>query len=472
MTSALTPDLAPDPRLYNADLAPTGPAQRTWSTYNYIALWFSMSMEVTTYMLAASLIAAGMNWKQAVGTILLGNLIVLIPMLLNAHAGTKYGIPFPVFVRASFGPLGANIPAILRAIVACGWFGIQSWIGGTAIAQMIHVLAPATVMIAWLPAVCFMGFWRGVESIRLLQSFSAPFMVIMSLTLLVFMLRRAGGLGPMLSAPSRFSSTHDFLIIFFPALTAMVGYWATLSLNIPDFTRYARNQDAQLVGQAIGLPVAMVLYSFLGIAVTSASTVVFGQPIWSPVDLLGRFHQPMVALLGLIALLVATLNVNIGANVVGPSNDFSNLAPKYISFRTGGLITGVLGLAIMPWRLVASSHNYLGWLVDYSGLLGPVAGIMVADYILVRRTRLDSLSLYRRGGIYEYRNGFNLVALFALVIGIAAALVGKFVPRFEMLFKMAWFVGFFLSGFVYYILMLGHTRRANVNSISAITQEA
>jgi len=474
-------DLAPDPRLYNDDLAPTQPSQRTWSTYNYMALWFSMSMEVTTYMLASSLIAGGMNWKQAVGTILLGNLIVLIPMLLNAHAGTKYGIPFPVFVRASFGPVGANIPAMLRAIVACGWFGIQSWIGGTAIAQMINVLSPRTVDMPWVVGVSFISFWllnmfivwRGVESIRFLQSYSAPFMVIMSLTLLIFMFHKAGGFGPMLAAPSHFTSTSSFLHFFFPALTAMVGYWATLSLNIPDFTRYAKNQGSQLVGQAIGLPIAMVLYSFLGIAVTSASTVVFGHPIWSPVELLGKFHQPLIAFLGLIALLVATLNVNIGANVVSPSNDFSNLAPKYISFRTGGLITGTIGLAIMPWRLVSSSHNYLGWLVDYSGLLGPVAGIMVADYFLVRRTHLDSYSLYRRDGIYEYRNGFNLVALFALAVGISAALVGKFVPRFEDLFKMAWFVGFFLSGGLYYLLMLGHLRRqAHINQIPALQQEA
>ena len=455
---------APDPRLYNDDLAPTMPAQRTWGTYNYVALWFSMSMEVTTYMLAASLIAGGMNWKQAVGTILLGNLIVLIPMLLNAHAGAKYGIPFPVFVRASFGPVGANIPAMLRAIVACGWFGIQSWIGGTAIAQMVHVFAPQTANLAWVTWVCFYGFWllnmfivwRGVESIRFLQSFSAPFMVFMSLTLLIFMLHKAGGFGPMLAAPSKFTNTREFLRFFFPALTAMVGYWATLSLNIPDFTRYAKNQESQLVGQAFGLPVAMVLYSFLGIAVTSASTVVFGTPIWSPVELLGRFHEPLIAFLGLIALLVATLNVNIGANVVGPSNDFSNLAPRWISFRTGGLITGLFGLAIMPWRLVSSSHNYLGWLVDYSGLLGPVAGIMVADYFLVRHTRLDTYSLYRRGGMYEYRHGFNLAALIALTAGITVALVGRFVPSLDWLFKMAWFVGFLLSGAIYYLMMIGH----------------
>jgi NCS1 family nucleobase:cation symporter-1 len=459
-----------DARLYNADLAPTLPARRTWSTYNYIALWFSMSMEVTTYMLAASLIAGGMNWKQAICTILFGQLIVLAPMLLNAHAGTKYGIPFPVFVRASFGTRGANVPAVLRAIVACGWFGIQTWIGGTAIAQMLHILVPAT---AHMPAVvwlCFFGFWllnmaviwRGVESIRFLQSYSAPFMVIMSALLLGFMLHKAGGVGPMLSQPSAFHTSGQFWRFFLPALTGMVGYWATLSLNIPDFTRFAKNQDAQLVGQAIGLPVAMVLYSMLGIACTSASAVIFGHPIWSPVELLGEFHQPLLAFLGLIALLVATLNVNIGANVVGPSNDFANLAPKYISFRMGGLITGVLGIAIMPWRLMASSHNYLGWLVEYSALLGPVAGIMVADYFLVRHKVLKVGDLYRESGIYAYRNGFNGAALIALAVGVSAALCGAFIPALDWLFKLAWFVGFFLSGGLYYVMMTMRKREAAI----------
>jgi NCS1 family nucleobase:cation symporter-1 len=465
-------EFAPDARLYNEDLAPTMPSQRTWTTYNYIALWFSMSMEVTTYMLAASLIAGGMNWKQAVFTILLGNLIVLIPMLLNAHAGTKYGIPFPVFVRASFGPVGANIPAMLRAIVACGWFGIQSWIGGTAIAQMVHVLAPQTASMPAVTWACFLGFWalnmlvvwRGVESIRFLQSYSVPFMLVLSSMLLIFMVRKAGGLGPMLAAPATFKTSHEFWHFFFPSLTAMVGYWATLSLNIPDFTRYAKNQESQLVGQGFGLPVAMVLYSFLGIAVTSASTVVFGRPIWSPVELLGMFHQPLLAFLGLIALLVATLNVNIGANVVGPSNDFSNLAPRLISFRTGGLITGFLGLAMCPWYWLSTFGNYIfGWLVGYSGLLGPVAGIMVTDYFLIRGTKLDSYSLYRRGGIYEYKHGFNPAAIVALVFGVVAALVGKFVPALAFLYDYAWFVGFFLAGAIYYCMMFSQ-RTAEVET--------
>ncbi len=455
--------LRADPQLYNADLAPTTPEQRTWGTYNYIALWFSMSMEVTTYMLASSLIAGGMNWKQAIGTILLGNLIVLIPMLLNAHAGAKYGIPFPVFVRAPFGVRGANIPAMLRAMVACGWFGIQSWIGGTAIAQMVNVLSPKTAQMPAVTWICFLGFWflnmvvvwRGVESIRFLESYSAPFIMLMSALLLGFVLHKAGGVGPLLSAPSRFTSTGSFLAYFFPALTGMVGYWATLSLNIPDFTRYAKDQDAQIVGQAIGLPVAMTLFSMLGIACTSASIVIFGEAVWSPVALLGRFHQPLLAFMGLIALLVATLNVNIGANVVGPSNDFANLAPRFISFRTGGLITGACGLAIMPWRMMSSSHNYIQWLVDYSAVLGPVAGIMVADYFFLRDTQLDTESLYRREGPYEYRNGVNPRALVALAIGVTAALIGRWIPEFEWLFKLAWFVGFGVSALVYVVLMGG-----------------
>jgi NCS1 family nucleobase:cation symporter-1 len=466
-----------DPQLYNHDLAPTTPAQRTWTTYNFIALWFSMSMEVTTYMLAASLIAGGMNWKQALGTILLGNMIVCVPMILNAHAGAKYGIPFPVLVRASFGLRGANIPAILRAIVACGWFGIQSWLGGQAIFAMLGVLTPTVAAKPAAVWVCFLGFWllnmvvvwRGVESIRFLQSISAPFMLIMSLTLLFWMLHRAGGFGPVLAAPSKFTSTGSFLKFFFPSLTAMVGYWATLSLNIPDFTRYSKTQEAQIVGQAFGLPIAMTLYSFIGIAVTSASTVVFGQPVWNPIDLVGRFHQPAIAALALITILIATLNVNIGANVVSPSNDFSNLAPRLISFRTGGLITGFLGLAMMPWRLMSSFGTYIfGWLVGYSGLLGPVAGIMVADYFLVRGTRLDTASLYHRGGPYEYNRGINPRALIALVAGVVAALIGLAVPSLHFLYDYAWFVGFFLSAAIYVALM--HVKHEYGGAVNENTQ--
>jgi NCS1 family nucleobase:cation symporter-1 len=313
--------------------------------------------------------------------------------------------------------------------------------------------------------------WRGVESIRFLQSYSAPFMLVMSFILLFWMLHKAGGFGPMLSAPSRFPTTASFLRFFFPSLTAMVGYWATLSLNIPDFTRYAKSQDSQIAGQAFGLPVAMVLYSFIGIACTSASVTIFGEPVWSPITLLGRFHQPLAALLALVALLIATLNVNIGANVVSPSNDFSNLAPGLISFRTGGLITGLLGLAMMPWKLMSTFGSYIfGWLIGYSGLLGPVAGIMVADYFLIRGTRLDTVSLYRREGPYEYTRGVNPRAIIALVAGVVVALIGLAVPGLRFLYDYAWFVGFFMAAATYYLLMLRY-KGLNSAPLSTVTHE-
>jgi len=451
-----------DPSLSNRDLAPVPPERRTWTTYNYIALWFSMSMEITTYQLASSLIAKGMDWKQALGTVLLGNLIVLVPMLLNAHAGAKYGIPFPVFIRAPFGVRGANIPAILRAVVACGWFGIQSWIGGTAIHAMLAVIAPSIAGSAGAEWACFLGFWllnmavvwHGVDSIRRLQAFGAPFMFVMAAMLLIWVRMKAGSFGSMLSTPSQFHSTHEFLVVFFPSLTAMVGYWATLALNIPDFTRYSKSQSAQSWGQAFGLPVAMALYTFVGISVTSASAVMFGHPVWNPITLIGMFHQPVVAFVAMIAVLIATLNVNIGANVVSPSNDFSNLYPRLISFRTGGLITGFLGLAMCPWKLLATPDAYIfGWLVGYSGLLGPVAGIMVSDYFLIRKTELDLQSLYHRDGVYYYAKGINPRAVAALALGVGVALIGKVVEPLRFLYDYAWFVGFFVAGACYVGLM-------------------
>jgi nucleobase:cation symporter-1, NCS1 family len=451
-----------DPSLSNSDLAPVPASQRTWTTYNYIALWFSMSMEITTYQLASSLIAKGMDWKQAVGTVLLGNLIVLVPMLLNAHAGAKYGIPFPVFIRAPFGVRGANIPALLRAVVACGWFGIQSWIGGTAIHAMLAIIAPsvaAAPVTLWL---CFIGFWllnmvvvwRGVDSIRRLQAFGAPFMFVIAAVMLIWVRMKAGSFGEMLSTPSQFHSTREFMAVFVPSLTGMVGYWATLALNIPDFTRYSKSQSAQSWGQAFGLPVAMALYSFVGIAVTSASSVLFGHAVWNPIELIGMFHQPVVAFVAMIAILIATMNINIGANVVSPSNDFSNLYPRLISFRTGGVITGLLGLAMCPWHFLATPDAYIfGWLVGYSGLLGPVAGIMVTDYFLIRKTELDVNSLYRRDGVYFYRNGVNPRAIGALVLGVVIALVGLFVSPLRFLYDYAWFVGFFTAGAAYWAMM-------------------
>jgi NCS1 family nucleobase:cation symporter-1 len=449
-----------DPQLFNPDLAPV--EHRTWGLYNYAALWVAMSVCIPTYMLASGLIAGGMSWKQAIGTILLGNLIVLVPMLLNAHAGAKYGIPFPVFVRASFGVKGANIPAVLRALVACGWFGIQTWIGGQAIFSMAKILWPGVA--AWQQGVwiCFFAFWlinmaviwRGIETIKFLEGIGAPFMLGIGLLLLWWITGKAGGLGPVLSAPSKFTSTSAFLKFFVPSLTGMVGFWATVALNIPDFTRYATSQRAQALGQALGLPAAMTLYSFIGVAVTSASVVLFGHAIWDPVELLGQFHQPVVASIALVALLIATLNTNVAANGVSPSNDFSNLNPARISFRTGGMITGVVGILMMPWRLLGDFSAYIfGWLVGYSGLLGPVAGVMIADYFVINRLNLNVADLYRRGGIYEFQGGFNYRALAALAAGIAVALIGLAVPALRWLYDYAWFVGFFTAGALYTVLM-------------------
>jgi NCS1 family nucleobase:cation symporter-1 len=455
-------EVVADPTLYNEDLAPVPPERRTWGMYNYASLWVAMSVCIPTYMLASGLIAGGMSWWQAIGTILLGNLIVLVPMLLNAHAGTRYGIPFPVFVRASFGVRGANVPAVLRALVACGWFGIQTWIGGQAIFTMLGILWPAAGRSTGGIWFCFFAFWmlnmfviwRGIETIKYLEGVAAPFMLAVGLLLLWWITSQAGGLGPVLSAPSKFQSTGDFMTFFVPSLTGMVGFWATVALNIPDFTRYARSQRDQMWGQALGLPAAMTLYSFIGVAVTSASVVLFGQAIWDPVVLLGKFNRPVVALVALVALLIATLNTNVAANVVSPSNDFSNLNPQRISFRTGGLITGAIGVLLMPWKLLGDYSNYIfGWLIGYSGLLGPIAGIMIADYFVLRGRELNIDALYRSQGEYTYSRGVNWRAVAALAIGIAVALCGLVFPPLRWLYDYAWFVGFLVAGAVYLVLM-------------------
>ncbi len=448
--------------LYNHDLAPAGSEKRTWTTYNYAALWVSMSVNILTYMLAASLIQGGMNWKQAVLTVFLGNTIVLAPMLLNSHPGARYGVPFPILARASFGVLGANVAAVLRALVACGWFGIQSWIGGEAINTLLGTVWPAWQKNPHGTAICFTLFWainlavilKGIEYIRFLQGISAPILLAVGLSLLAWAYFGAGGFGPMLSAPSQFRGTGDFLKFLIPALNGTVGFWSTVSLNIPDFTRFAKDERGQAIGQAIGLPLTMTLYSFIGVAVTSATVVIYGMAIWDPVQLLSRFHSPVAVVISLLAILLATLNVNIGANVVSPANDFSNLWPRKISFKTGGVITCFIGVAMMPWKLLANHKTFIfGWLGGYAAVLGPVAGIMICDYYLVRRKRLLVNDLYWRGGEYEYSKGFNWRAVAALVIGSAVALMGLVIPSVRFLYDYSWFVGFAVAFVSYYALM-------------------
>lgn len=475
--------------LWNPDLAPVPQEKRTWHWWNFAALWVSMAACIPTYMLASSLVdqsanGVGMNWWQAILTIFLANVIVLVPMMLNAHAGTKYGIPFPVYCRASFGTLGANIPAVLRALVACGWFGIQTWIGGAAIYQILGEFLPAMLQAKALgflginapQLVCFLIFWsvnmwvifRGIDCIRWLLNIKAPLLLILGLALLYWACDKAGGLGPMLSQPSQFDpgqpKAGQFWLFFFPALTGMVGFWATLSLNIPDFSRYARSQGGQMLGQAIGLPPTMALYSFIGVAVTSATAIIYGKTIWDPIAVLTEFKSPAVLFVAMVALCIATLATNIAANVVSPANDFANLSPRRISFRTGGLITGIIGIVIMPWKLMADPTGYVfTWLVGYSALLGPIGGILIADYFVCRRTQLNVAALYDAQGEYRYRNGFSLAALAALLLGVLPSVPGflaqvKWIdaslvpPALAGLYHYAWFIGFGVAFIVYVVL--------------------
>ncbi len=449
-------------KLINKDLAPTKLSQRSWGTYNIAALWVGMSVCIPTYMLASGLIAGGMNWWQALLTIGLGNIIVLIPMILNAHAGTKYGIPFPVLARASFGTLGSNIPALLRALVACGWFGIQTWIGGQAINSLLSLIFPVWAEFVWGSAFAFMIFWgmnvyfivKGINSIKWLESFGAPFLLTVGIGLLIWAYVNAGGFGPILSQPSKFTSAAEFWKFFIPSLTGMVGFWATLSLNIPDFTRYAKSQKTQMVGQAIGLPPSMITFSFIGIAVTSATVIIYGEAIWDPVVLLSKFKSPVVVTISLASLIIATLTTNIAANVVSPANDFANLSPKHINFVKGGLITAIVGILMMPWKLLSDYSAYIfGWLVGYSSFLGPIAGILICDYFIIRKRMLKAKDLYDPKGIYSYNKGFNLKAVFALIAGILVALIGLVIPAISFLYDYAWFVGFAAAFIIYLLLM-------------------
>lgn len=480
----LNVDLSGSP-YYSPDMAPVPLDRRRWSMRDMMVLWISMSACVPTYMLASGMIKEGMNWWQAVLTIFLGNLVVLVPMVLNAHAGTKYGIPFPVYCRASFGLLGANVPALLRALVACGWFGIQTWIGGWAIYKILTVFIPAWDELPNLPSIginaaqlgCFLFFWsinmfvifKGIESIRILLNIKAPLLIALGLALLAWAYYRANGFGEMLAKPSEFgpggSKSGQFWTFFVISLTGNVGFWATLSLNIPDFSRYAYSQRDQILGQALGLPTTMALFSFIGVAVTSATAVIYGAAEWDPVIVLSRFTNPVVLVVAMVSLCVATLATNIAANVVSPANDFAHLWPRVINFRLGGLITGLIGILIQPWKLVEDPSHYIErWLIAYSSLLGAIGGVLIADYFVLRRTRLDLPGLYRHEGPYWYSGGFNPIAILAMLLGIAPCAPGFFahvsdsaakaIPDFWVsLYHYAWFISFGVSFVAYVILM-------------------
>lgn len=481
---AIPTDVSESP-LWNEDLAPTPLSKRTWSTYNIAALWIGMSVVITTYTLASGLMQQGMTWWQAMFTILLGNAIVLIPMILNAHAGTKYGISFPVLCRASFGVRGANIPAMLRAIVACGWFGIQTWIGAIALNALMNAAWSGWATLPGSTWISFAIFWliqvaiilKGTEGIKILESWSAPLLLGGGLLLLWWAIRNGGGIGNILSESQRLQKGGgNFWALFPAALTANVGYWATLSLNIPDFTRYAKNQRSQMMGQALGLPTTMTLFAFIGVAVTSATIVIFGEAIWDPVVLISRIGGTGVIIFAALVILAAQLTTNMAANVVSPSNDFSNLAPRRISYVTGGLITAVVGVVMMPWKLYSDAAAYIfTWLLGYSSLMGALGGILIADYWIIRRQQLDTLELFRERGLYTYRNGVNPCAVMALVLSILPVVPGFIravsVPGgvvsdptvFDRLYSYAWFVTFALSLVIYLILMRRYNREGRIN---------
>lgn len=495
--AALPPDIADSP-LFNGDLAPVPEKRRNWTTYNFAALWISMAHCIPTYMYAGGLVAVGMNWWQALLTIAVGNLIVLVPILLNAHPGTKYGIPFPVLARSSFGTSGANVPAVLRAIVACGWFGIQTFIGGEAVKTFINALWPsfatlggdARILGLSIPsAITFGIFWVlniaiilvGMNAVRVFENWAAPLVLVMAAALLIWAVGAAGGVGPMLDQPSKFQSAGDFWKVFVPSLTGMIGFWSTLSLNIPDFTRFGKGQREQMLGQTLGLPTTMIVFSAMGVVITSAAQAILTgselKDLWDPVHVLSQLTSPnpppglaapliasdatrlLVAVVALFGVSIATISVNIAANVVSPANDFANLAPRLISFKTGGIITGVLGILMMPWKFLSSADVYIfDWLVGYSALLGPIAGIMVADYWLLRKTELEVPDLYRVDGRY---GRWNWVALGALALGIAPNVPGFLKSSriivgekgfFDAIYVYAWFTGFLIAGGLY---MLG-----------------
>ena len=552
--------------LYNEDMAPTDPAHRTWNMWHIAALWVGMSVCIPTYMLAGSLIQQGLSWWEAVLLILVGNLVVLVPMILNGHAGTRYGIPFPVLLRTSYGHLGAHIPAILRALVACGWFGIQTWIGGVALHTMMVNLSggawPDTFtckfvmyLVFWLMNVYFV--WKGTESIKWLETWAAPFLIAIGLVLLGWGVTQGGGLAAVLErsnelakpvlvarrqggqvalkltvlldrdgtpkarsmilgevgtkkdadgaevedlrpltggwvpfqaeamlgtdatqvwarfdneatdTDSRTSSVVRATVdapagaakskwmVYLVSITAMVAFWATLALNIPDITRFAASQRDQALGQMIGLPLTMGLYSFIGLAVTCATLNIFpdlvigADAIWDPVALLARFDSKAAVILAMVMLAVATLTTNIAANVISPANCFSNAFPSTISFRAGGMIAAVLGVLMMPWKLLGA---YIGWLLSYSGLLGPIMGVMMVDYLLIRKTELDVPALYVWDSPYHYSSGFNPAAVIATLVGIAVVATGMIVPDLAFLAEGAWFTGAIAAGVLYLVL--------------------
>ena len=466
-------DIALSPR-YNDDIAPTKASQRTWSRWNVASLWVGMAICVPTYMLGGILTAGfGLSVGEALWTILIANIVVLVPLTLNAFPGTRYGIPCPVVLRASFGIIGSNIPSLIRAVVACGWFGIQTLFGGIAIHLLFSAFSESWAALGGTGEVIgFFIFWvaniavvvRGSESIKHLETLAAPMLLAVAFGLMIWAMPRIS-VSELLSVPASRGSDESFWPLFGGALTAMVGFWATLSLNIPDFSRYARSQRSQVIGQIIGLPLTMLMFSGLGVVLTAASFSLVGETISDPVNLIGKIESPFWVVLAMLVIILATISTNTAANIVSPTNVFQNIAPKYIDENRGVFLTGFIGIALMGWELmkrlgwletdVSVDSLYAGWLLGYSSLLGPIAGIMIVDYFLIKNQEYDLLALYQDNAGYP---AWNIAGMVAFLIPVGLTMIAITTGHLSWFYDYGWFTGSILGGLIYYLVARGEIR--------------
>jgi len=466
-------DIAQSPR-YNEDIAPTRASQRTWSRWNVASLWVGMAICVPTYTLGGVLTAYfGLSVSEALWTILVANFVVLIPLTLNAFPGTRYGIPCPVVLRASFGIVGSNVPSLIRAIVACGWFGVQTLFGGIAIHLLLSALFDGWAALGGTGEVLgFFIFWvlniavviRGSESIKHLETLAAPLLLTVAIGLVVWALPKVT-MAEVLAVPANRPQDASFIPYFMAALTAMVGFWATLSLNIPDFSRYAKSQRSQVIGQIIGLPLTMFLFSGLGVVLTAASFELVGETVSDPINLIGHIDSPVWVVLSMLMIILATISTNTAANIVSPTNSFQNIAPRLINENRGVLITGIIGILLMSWELlkrlgwlesdVSLESLYSNWLIGYSGLLGPIAGIMIVDYFLIKGQSYDLLALYQDNAGYP---AWNKAGFIAFLIPVGLTLIAITTGHLAWFYDYGWFTGSILGGLIYYLAARGEIR--------------
>ncbi len=463
--------------MWNDDLRPCTLAEHSWPGSKFAALWVGMCLCLPTYSLASGMIALGMNWWESVLTILIGSVTVMLAILLVSHAGTKFGIPYPVFARLWFGTRGAHLPALARAVIGAGWFGINSWFGGQALDAILSRVVPFWGGTAIHLGIAFAIFWainvlvamRGPQAIGRLAQFSAPTLALGAIALLIWALQSEHGFGPILAAPATIHGPA-FWAVFYPSVVGVIAFWATLALNIPDYTRYARTQRGQMLGQILSMPLTMAAFSFVGIAVTSTTVILYGKALWDPVDLIVTFPTPVVIIAGILVIL-SSVTINVGANVMAPARAFQNLWPQRIGFATGAVLTGLLSLAMQPWYVLSTFATYIfTWLGTYGAMLGSFDGIAIADYWLVRKTRLDLAQLYTPGGRYSYARGINVRAVIAVLVGWGLALLGLVVPPLHFLWSGGWVFSLLGGLTAYWLLMRGEASVLSESEYDGITE--